>query len=61
MGQLVPPSLHSQSNGSLAYAPALLFLAGLALYHQRSGVLLAPFALWQAIRPFPAFPDRSHP
>lgn len=49
MGQLVPPSLHSQSNGSLAYAPALLFLAGLALYHQRSVALLVPFALWQAI------------
>ena len=49
MGQVVPPSLHERLNGSLAYAPALLFLAGLALYHQRSGVLLAPFALWQAI------------
>ena len=49
MGQVVPPSLHERLNGSLSYAPALLFLAGLALYHQRSGVLLAPFALWQAI------------
>lgn len=49
MGQVVPPSLHERLNGSLAYAPALLFLGVLALYHQRSGVLLAPFALWQAI------------
>ncbi|MBM3602554.1 MAG: hypothetical protein FJX22_02070 [Alphaproteobacteria bacterium] len=48
VGQLVPPSLHERLNGSTSYAPALLFLGGLALYHQRSG-RRAPFALWQAV------------
>jgi hypothetical protein len=49
MGQVVPPSLHERLNGSTSYAPALLFLGGMAFYHQRAGRLIAPFALWQAI------------